>query len=191
MTGSVWCSSLCSYTERIPVHEGNMYLLGHTHTQYIYIYNITLQSISMRLISRNFNLWCADVHSEQLFCVVTILFESRVGTITPSFVVSFQKNRRLHSECTMYSCIHFQKLVWQVVDSYHFAPVYSPVIYSPFPAVGLGPRLDRVGADSMCFYLELHRLIESCTTLLVHYLCNSTILNQWKRELWDRWTSRL
>ena len=28
------------------------------------------------------------VYSEKLFCVVTILFETRVGTVTPSIVVS-------------------------------------------------------------------------------------------------------
>ena len=34
-------------------------------------------------------------YSEKLFCVVTILFETRVGTVTPSFVVRVFENRKL------------------------------------------------------------------------------------------------
>jgi hypothetical protein len=34
--------------------------------------------------------------SEQLFCVVTIFFESHVGEIKPSFVVSIRRNAGRH-----------------------------------------------------------------------------------------------
>ena len=51
--------------------------------------------------------WISSHHSVQLFCIVTVLFESRVGNIYPSFVV------RIHVDLSIYYQNLFLQWNWK------------------------------------------------------------------------------